>query len=214
MLDEVSPELERTVAYLEAVTVQALTIDLITLTVYDVNGVQVALPQRISPDLSAASSLTTPGKTDPRPSPSHQVCRRRCLSSFHIGGHRRRPRRIREIDYMGRAAGLASKRAPALQRGHQICQPWATDNADNDGLVTIWNDNQKPQIAVYRSMFERHAPNSIESVEQVIAPIEIGNGNYVRNITPETLEALTAALSRGQQGLIRKLCVLRVVGIR
>ena len=39
VLDEVSPELERAVAYLEAVTVQALTIDLIPLTVYDVNGV-------------------------------------------------------------------------------------------------------------------------------------------------------------------------------
>ena len=120
VLDDVSPELERTVAYLEAITVQALTIDLITLTVYDVNGVQVALPQRISPDLSAASTLGDPIPDSP---PSHQVCRRRCISSFHIGGHRRRPRRIREIDYMGRATGLASKRAPGLQRGRQTRHP-------------------------------------------------------------------------------------------
>ena len=64
---------------------------------------------------------------------------------------------------------------------------------DNAGLVTIWNDNQQPYISVWRSVFKRLAPNSIESVEQVIAPIKIGNGNTVRNITSQVLDALTAA---------------------
>ena len=48
VLDEVSAELTRVVAYLDAITVQALTIDLMTLKVYEVNGAQVALPQRVS----------------------------------------------------------------------------------------------------------------------------------------------------------------------
>ena len=51
VLDEVSTELERIVAYLDAITVQALT--LITLKVYEVNGAQIALPQRVSPDIAA-----------------------------------------------------------------------------------------------------------------------------------------------------------------
>ena len=38
VLDEVSAELERAVAYLDAITVEELTIDLITLSVYNVNG--------------------------------------------------------------------------------------------------------------------------------------------------------------------------------
>ena len=51
---------------------------------------------------------------------------------------------------------------------------------DNAGLVTIWNDNHQPYITVYRSVFERLAPNSIEPVEHAIAPIKIVDGNTVR----------------------------------
>ena len=65
VLDEVSDELERVVAYLDAITVQALTIDLITLKVYDVKGAKVALPQRVSPDLSAMIPHITTARTRP-----------------------------------------------------------------------------------------------------------------------------------------------------
>ena len=64
VLDEVSTELAKVVAYLDTITVQALAIDLITLKVYEVNGAQVALPQRVSPDLGAMTPLPTP--TRPR----------------------------------------------------------------------------------------------------------------------------------------------------
>ena len=56
VLDEVSAELERVVGYLDAITVQALTIDLITLMVYELNGAQVALPQRVSPEVGATDA--------------------------------------------------------------------------------------------------------------------------------------------------------------
>lgn len=63
-LDEVSVELERIVAYLDAITVQAVTIDLITLSLYEVSGTQVALPQRVSPDIGTTPAIpksTPPG---------------------------------------------------------------------------------------------------------------------------------------------------------
>ena len=62
VLDEISAELERIVAYLDAITVHALTIDVITLNIYEVNDVTVALPQRVSPDLSATPLSTTTGR--------------------------------------------------------------------------------------------------------------------------------------------------------
>ena len=64
---------------------------------------------------------------------------------------------------------------------------------NNAGLVNIWNDHQRPYISFWRSVFERLAPNSIEPVESVIAPIKIGQGNTVSNITPQILDAVTAA---------------------
>ncbi len=64
---------------------------------------------------------------------------------------------------------------------------------DDVGLVTIWNDGLKPSIAVWRSVFERRAPQSIESVERLIAPKKLGQGTVVPQITQEVLDALTAA---------------------
>ena len=60
VLDDVSSELERIIAYLDSVTLQTLTIDLITINVYDVNGVEIALPQRVSPDISANVGPSVP----------------------------------------------------------------------------------------------------------------------------------------------------------
>ena len=64
---------------------------------------------------------------------------------------------------------------------------------DNAGLVTIWNDMQQPYIQVWRTVFERRTPKAIESVERLIEPTRIGQGNYLKSITPEILEALTQA---------------------
>ncbi len=61
------------------------------------------------------------------------------------------------------------------------------------GLVTIWNDNSRPAISVWRSVFDRLAPDSIESVEQAIAPTKIGQGNTLNSITTEVLKTLKAA---------------------
>ena len=200
VLDEVSPELERTVAYLEAVTVQALTIDLITLTVYDVNGVQVALPQRISPDLSAASSLTTPGKPIPDRPPvtrSPGVDAFRASISEVTGEDRGKFEKL--ITWAEQLASLPNVRLFSNEgTKHVTLGPRIMPY--NDGLVTIWNDNQQPYIALSRGGFERHAPDSIRSVEQAIAPNVIGRGPTVRNFTPETLEALTAAYREAGKG--------------
>ena len=64
---------------------------------------------------------------------------------------------------------------------------------DNAGLVTIWNDNQQLYITVYRSVFGRLAPNSIEHVEHAIAPIKGGQGTTVRSITSQVLDVVITA---------------------
>ena len=63
----------------------------------------------------------------------------------------------------------------------------------NVSLITIWNYKEQPSISVWRSVFERIAPNSIESVERAIAPTKIGQGNTVYDITSKALERVKAA---------------------
>lgn len=194
VLDEVSAELERVVAYLDAVTIQALTIDLITLTVYEVNGAQVALPQRVSPDLGATMPYTTPDK---RPAASEgSLSDGSDVFRDSIEGATEETRATFEelIDWAELQASLPNVRLfsyTGITGTRFTLLPRLMP--DDAGLVTIWNDRHQPSLSLQRSVFERRAPNSIEPVERIIAPIRIGRGNAVPDITPQLLEALAAA---------------------
>ena len=194
VLDEVSAELERSVAYLDAITVHALTIDLIVLNIYDVNGVQIALPQRVSPDPSATSTSTTVRRVKPAGSRGDLTDGSDRFRDS-IAGTTGKTREVfetliawaEEISSLPNVrlytfTGIEGKRSTLLPR----IMP------DNSGLITIWNDQQQPSIAVWRSVFERLAPGSIESVERAIK-IRIGQGSSVKDVTPNVLEALKAA---------------------
>ena len=193
VLDEVSAELERVVAYLDAITVQALTIDLITLKVYEVNGAHIALPQRVSPDIAASTTQSTVGSTRasaPRGTSSDgpDVFR---ASIETITGE---PRAVFD-DLIAWAERLAEQSNVRLfsYKGVEMNTLLPRIIPANAGLVTIANDRQRPSLWLYRSVFERHAPKSIERVEGAIAPLKIGQGNTVWEITPEVINALTAA---------------------
>ena len=193
VLDEVSAELTRVVAYLDAITVQALTIDLITLKVYEINGAQVALPQRISPDVGAMVLSKTPVKPR-RPGLTGILSDGPDAFRASIEGTTGGTRTLFDelIAWAEKLALLPNVRLFSFS-GTERYTLLPRIMPDNAGLVTIWNDNQQPYISVWRSVFKRLAPNSIESVEQVIAPLKIRDGNTVRTITSQVLDALTAA---------------------
>ena len=193
VLDDVPIELEKIVAYLDAITVQSLTIDLITLKVYEVGDAQVALPQRVSPDPSASvpSGGSRPSASRGKLTDGSDVFR---ASIEETTGETRKAfdeliawaeglasfPNVRLSTFMG----LEGKRFTLLPR----IMP------DNAGLVTIWNDNQQPSVQVWRTVFERRAPRALESVERIIEPDRIRQGNTLKEeITPEILEALTQA---------------------
>ncbi len=194
VLDEISAELERIVAYLDAITVQALTIDLISVEVYDVNGAKVALPQRISPDLSATIPHATTGSTKataPKGILSDGFDAFRASIADTTGETRSAFEEL--IAWAEQLALLPNVRLSSFAGSSGRFTLLPRIMPDNVGLVTIWNENQQPSLTVFRSVFERRASKSIELVERAIAPVKIGQGNVVRNITPEILEALTTA---------------------
>ena len=200
VLDEVSAELARVVAYLDAITVQALTIDLMTLKVYEVNGARVALPQRVSPEIAATIPVATPGRI--RPAGSSGILSDgpdAFRASIEGTTGEARTRFDDLIAWAERLALLPNVRLHTYS-GAELYSLLPRIVPDNAGLVTIWNDNQQPYISVWRSVFERRAPNSIDSVEGAIAPIKIGQGNTVKNITPEVLEVLAAAYQETSGG--------------
>ena len=193
VLDEVSAELERVVGYLDAITVQALTIDLITIKVYEVNGAEVALPQRISPDTSTTISCPTSDRSMPESS-SGVLSDGADAFRESIDDTEGKSRALFDqlIMWAEELGSLPNVRLFSYAGKHQYSlMPRIIP--DNTGLITIWNYKGQPSISVWRSVFDRLAPKSIESVEQAIGPTKLGQGNTVYGITPQVLETVTAA---------------------
>ena len=195
VLDEVSAELERIVAYLDAITVHALTIDLITLNIYEVNDALVALPQRVSPDLSAPPPSTATGRAKipgSRGDLTDGADVFRDLIADIAGESRETFDTL--IEWAEQLSSLPNVRLftfTGIEGKRITLLPRILP--DNAGLVTIWNDNLRPYMSVWRSVFDRLAPGSVASVERAIAPTKFGQGNTVHSITPEVLETLKAA---------------------
>lgn len=61
------------------------------------------------------------------------------------------------------------------------------------GLVTVVNERGRPELRVWKSVFDKRAPHAKERVEEIIAPVTIGAGTVVTDITDELLSALRAA---------------------
>lgn len=192
LLDGTSVELERIVAYLDAVTRQAITIDLITVSRFAVGGAEIALPQRVSLDLDANAA-------------GSPVRRRASAKGVFSDGAEAFEASLAEVEDADRgvfrrllrwADELADLPGVRLYtyRGKNgdrftLLPRFTTEKA---GLATIWNDNGKPYVSLWRSVFERRAPNAIARIEQISGK-EIGQGSTTTVITPELLDALTDA---------------------
>jgi hypothetical protein len=189
VLDDAPTELVRLVGYLESVASE-LVIDLIAVGAYEVDGSRVLVPQRIDAERPTLSQALTP------PPPVRQ-------------GHLIPPEEFAEgIQKASSDARLMLERmyewARALERqglvrllaykgasGRTTLLPYVP--SDEAGLITVWNERTFSSLSFWRSVFERHAPRSIERIEQLIAPARLGQGNTVRTVDDELLAALTAA---------------------
>jgi hypothetical protein len=190
VLDEAPEELARLAAYLEAVS-NLLTIDLITVASYDVNGTQIIVPQRVEPDrLQTVSSPTrraqpshrgrwTEGigglleSIDQAPSENQAVLQR--LADWAVNLHDRGLARLYTLD--GKSG-------------------WQTLNIrllnEDVSLATAGTDGAKAYLQLWGSVFQRVAPKSMQIIEDMIAPTALRQGTGVK-ITDELLAALTNA---------------------
>ena len=195
VLDEVSDELERVVAYLDALTVQALTIDLITLKVYDVKGAKVALPQRVSPDLSATIPQTMTVRAKPA-APRNIMSDGADAFRASVEGITGETREVFDelIEWAEQVALLPNVSLVTIDRsnGKFHLQPRLIPGDSKSKLVNIENARQQPSIMVVRSAFKSNAPNSLRHIEPLLRSTT-GSWSLVKDITPQVLEALTAA---------------------
>jgi hypothetical protein len=176
------------------IVTDALVVDLVTVTSYQVNGRQVLVPQRIEPDryvtertqdrrpvgpISPQAGNTTEGSTGFReaittaPTEYHQALRQLADWADEL-----QSQDVRLQTYWGRRGEVTL--LPKLRQ-------------DDAGLVTIWNWGGAPLLSFWRSVFERRAPGAIREIERLIAPTRLGQGNTTTEISAELLSAIRSA---------------------
>jgi hypothetical protein len=182
------------VGYLEAIGGE-LVIDLITVTAYDVEGSQVLVPQRIDPARPVAPERTAPVRERAVGYTTRSADD--FLNTIDDGPADRRDdlRRICDWAIALERDGLATL---ATYHGKErlTLLPQLLD--ERVGLTTIWQD---AGLSLWRSVFERRAPNSIERIEELIGK-RIGSGNTTRDSRVSVLAALRDAYAEARDSTV------------
>lgn len=196
VLDRAPDELITLVAYLEHVASE-LQIDLVTVSAFDVGGTQVVLPQRVTPERHAAVV-----EQDDRPRPNTGSVYEgdaEFESSFaDVPGEQKKTferllKWAREMAETGHVRLLTYKG----KAGRVTLLPYFMD--ESVGLVTIWNDRNTPYLSLWRSVFERRAPDWIEKVEELVKPDRLGQGTTTSAMGEDVLRVLGEAYQAGAE---------------
>src|SRR5680860_97356 len=172
VLDEAPPELVRLVGYLESVA-NRLTIDLITVSSFDVNGSQIVVPRRVDPgdDQHVHESSPTSGSKHALHTPVATDGTSDFVKSIETAPSEKQAE-LRRVAVWANSLieqGL-TKASTTIGKNRWVLNLRLPDEAV--GLISIYNE-RGAYICFYRAAFERRAPNSIVRIEDVIKPVVI-----------------------------------------
>ena len=197
-LDAASPNLGRIMEYLDAVTVGALAIDLITVETRDVNGTLAASAQRVSPDLSEtapiAAAAPRAARVRTKSIETEGADEFRAATEDVTGDDRAELDRL--IAWAQRVvseipgAGLTSATGGAWPALHILA------HRDAGGeLATLFCQPNGPRLFFKPRDFEGLAPDSIEPVERAANQRIAGSGgrNAPSPVPDTVLDALANA---------------------
>jgi len=190
VLDAAPPELVKLVGYLELVAPQ-LVFDLITVSPYDVAGTRILVPQRVEPEREADVAHPGPkaGVAKGTFTMDAGVSFRERLSELPAE-RRDAARRLYEWGAALEADGFA--RLGSFHGKQFTLLPYLVD--EDVGLTTVWPDGN---LALWRSVFLRRAPNALPLVEQLLDK-PMGQPAFVKNPSDALLEAVRAAYAEAK----------------
>jgi len=197
VLDEVPDELVRLTGYLQQISDKVL-IDLVRVSAYDIAGSKVLVPQRVDPESQPRQPVTSP--------PRRTVSGQEFLGAEYFENaidlvpqeHRMALTRLTEWAESLEAEGLV--KLSSYQGKNKVVTLLPRLKADNAGLVTVANDG-RGCLWIWRSVFERRAPQTLSRIEELVSPIAIKQGTVIRDISDELLAALTLSYREAVHGL-------------
>lgn len=191
VLDQAPQELVKLVGYLEAVT-QGLVIDLVTVASYQIGEQRVVVPQRVEPERPTRPDASVP-ETTVLPRSRHgelvaglEAFRQRIVSA--PVEHRQVLETFVTWAERISEAGLAELSTYFGKRAEVVLNPRLLPERAALATLWCWADG-RPFVQLWRSVFERRAPDSIAGVEAAIGGAEIGQGINVP-ISSQLLDSL------------------------
>lgn len=184
VLDSAPNDLVRLVAYLEAMSADSVTIDLITVSQYEVNGAHLIVPQRVDPEripegrsrTTASKAVTVEGAED-------------FVAAIEHADPAYQPLLKKLSDW---ALGLQDKKLANLYTSHGVGRKTLVPRVPGDaGLCTVWND-KGASVTLHRTVLERLAPNSLETIETLVDG-PVGRGTQAKPLTDQLLASLSSA---------------------
>lgn len=153
------------------------------------NGSRVLVPQRVDPERRPSTPVS-------RSAPSERA------KGFLTGGaeafvaaiddqppeRQSAARRLAQWAIEREQEGVMRLHTYHGKDGHvRTLLPYLPD--EQVGLITIWADGG---VSLWRSVFERRAPQTIDPLEELLGK-RIGNGNTARDFSDDALSAVTHA---------------------
>ena len=189
VLDSAPPDLIQVIGYLELITEGRVVVDLVTVSAYNVANTLLLVPQRVDPADTAgpptkrqtrtpsAKALTVPGSQEFMGS----IDEAQLAVQDEL-------RRLAEWAIQLEKDGLATLyNSVGVDRARWTLSPKVKGH--DSGLVAAWNDNGA-YLTVYRTVFERLAPNALAALEEMA--IDVGQGKVVKSPSDPVLAALRA----------------------
>jgi hypothetical protein len=198
VIDQAPPDVVELVGYLQEVSNDRLSLDLVSVSAYQVGDRQVLVPQLVEPERTAtAPPVVHRGAPAPIETAGAHVFAE--AIEHAPAEHQELLRQL--VDWaMGlEADGLAVLRT-ATGKGRWLLKPHLP--GQQRGLVTLWNDGGG-YVSPYRTVFEQEAPNTLARLDEKW-PGQIGQGNYIdHSVLVEVLEVLRAAYQESAQSGVR-----------
>ncbi len=197
VLDTAPQELVKLIGYLESVT-QGLVIDLITVASYEIAGRPFVVPQRVEPERPARGESTHVGESSSSStSKSGELVAGAEGFRERVASTSTEHRQVLDklVAWADRIAGLGSGLEISTYYGKReevVLLPRLLP--DRVGLASVYcYADGKPAVQLWRSVFERKAPSSMDVVAMAAGLPEIGTGKMATKIDGELLEALYRA---------------------
>jgi hypothetical protein len=190
VIDSAPAELVELIGYLQEVTNDRLSLDLITVTAYDIDGRRILVPQLVEPDRSQVTASTAGTSARPNLTTIVKGWEPFADSIDHAPpesqeGLRRLLAWARELE----AAHLAVLYT-STGKGRWVLNPRLP--GQERGMVVVWNE-KGPSLSPYRTVFEQEAPDTLRELD-VALPGQIGKGNYIKaDYTAAVLSLLRGA---------------------